>query len=400
VRILFLNHNVAWSGGTFHRAFHVGRHLVRRGHDVTLVSISPDRRLVPNRRVVDGVTVIESPDLMTGAGRTGWDPWDALWRAVHLRGSTWDVLHAWDSRPVVVLPALTLRGRTRLWVMDWCDWWGRGGTQAERTHRWAPLVAPVETFFEEAFRRLPRGTTVISNALHDRAVRLGVDPGSIMLLRQGCEEDDGMPLRDEARRALGLPGGARLLVFVGKLIRSDAALLFATVERLLGRRPDCWFALIGRHGAVLPRTLREHPRLRETGFVSDEALQLHTAAADALLVPLADTLASRARWPSKINSFLAAGRTVITTRVGDLPQLLAARNAGIVVEPDATALADAAVALLDDGPRQRKIERAAWNLAATDLAWSRIVEALETFYLERLQWVESSDSRQSSAATR
>ncbi len=93
--------------------------------------------------------------------------------------------------------------------MDWSDWWGRGGTQMERGGGWTRcLYNAVETFFEERFRLLGDGTTVISNALRDRATALGVQADKILLLKQGC---DGMaaasPLsRDEARAVLACLG--------------------------------------------------------------------------------------------------------------------------------------------------------------------------------------------------
>lgn len=384
MRLLYLNHNVAWTSGTFHRAFQVGREMARRGHEVTLVSISPARRWGLDRKVVDGVTVVETPDLLWGVGRTGWDPWDTLWRIAHLRRSAWDIVHAWDSRPVVALPAMALRGRAGAFVMDWCDWWGRGGTQAERTRSWMRAVAPLETFFEEGFRTYPQGTTVISSALGQRAERLGVDPASILLLPQGCDTPGVGGDRAEAKRQLGLPADAKLMVFVGKLIRSDAALLFGTVREVLADT-NVWFALVGKHGADVPADLRQHPRVRETGFVSTGDLERYTIAADALVAPLGDTLASRARWPSKMNPFLAAGRVVVTTRVGDLPSLLHERGAGLAVEPEVTPLVEATRRVLADPTLRDNIERAARALSMQTLAWPGIVGGLENFYRDRLE---------------
>src|SRR5687767_10639385 len=179
MRILFLNHNVARRGGTFYRAYQIARYLVRRGHAVTLLTISAARRWGFDREEGEGVEIIHAPDLLWGIGRTGWDPWDTLNRVAYLRGQRWDIIHAWDSRPAVILPALYARRQSRTangkLVVDWCDWWGRGGTQAERSGKAAKLLyAPVETYFEEAFRTRADGSTVISGALYKRALGLGV----------------------------------------------------------------------------------------------------------------------------------------------------------------------------------------------------------------------------------
>src|SRR5436305_15329718 len=63
LRLLFLNHNVVRAGGTYYRAFDAARHLVHRGHSVTLLSISHTTRFKIEREVVDGVEIVHTPDL-------------------------------------------------------------------------------------------------------------------------------------------------------------------------------------------------------------------------------------------------------------------------------------------------------------------------------------------------
>ena len=154
MRILYLNHNIAWTG-TFFRAFHPGRHLVARGHDVTLVTTHASHRLGFATAVNDGLKIVYAPDLLWGPARQGWDFYNALRRLGHLGADRWDLIHAFDARPVVSIPALRLsRGGRATLVMDWADWWGRGGTIEERSG-WPvrTLFGPMETWFEEAFLR-------------------------------------------------------------------------------------------------------------------------------------------------------------------------------------------------------------------------------------------------------
>ena len=386
MRILYLNHNVAWHSGTFFRAFSAARELAQRGHAVTLVTISPRRRTGFERELRDGVEVVHSPDLLSGRGRTGWDPWDTLNRLVFLRLRQWDIVHAWDCRPAVILPALYARRQSRAiggkLVIDWCDWWGRGGTQSERQDGLGKMLyAPIETYFEEAFRASADGTTVISRALQQRVLGLGVEPRRTWLLPNGCETD-APPLRDraEARRNLGLPADGPLLVGVGALIRSDAALLFETLPRLLRQRPDCRYALIGKHGAQVPDEIRRLPGFIETGYLPAGALHDYMSACDALFVPMADTLANRARWPSKVNPFLAAGRAVVITSVGDLPDLLARECAALVAQPNPDDLVAKLLTLFDQPGLGASIEAAASRLAAGHLAWPRLAAQLEDIY--------------------
>ncbi len=383
-RILYLNHNVAWSGGTFFRAYQFARQMVRRGHRVTLFTISPTRRHGFTIEHREGVELVHTPDLLTGRGRTGWDPWDVLNRVVRLRGEKWDLVHAWDSRPAVILPALyacNQCGSSPL-VMDWCDWWGRGGTQSERPGGVGKLLSsPVETYFEEAFRRRATATTVISSALADRARGLGVPAKTIHLLPQGCDtEGPALGDRQAARERLGYPVEAPLLLSVGALTTSEAQLLFTALRLLFVRRKDLHFVMVGKHGASIPTDLAKHPRLANVGFVAEEVLRSYMAACDALLVPLAPTVASRARWPSKANPFLSAGRTVIITRVGDLAAALQRENAAVVCAPTADDITERTMEFLETVNLRAEYEERGRRVAAETLAWPVLAQQLEHVY--------------------
>jgi len=387
MQILFLNHNVARRGGTFYRAYHVARYLVRRGHSVMLLTISANRLWGLNREMSEGVEIIHTPDLLWGLGRSGWDPWDTLNRIAYLRGKEWDIIHAWDSRPVVILPALYAREQSKRisgkLVMDWCDWFGRGGTQSERVNKLLWLIAPIETFFEEGFRTQANGSTVISRALFDRAVRLGVPANTIHILRQGCEvETSPIENRTAARQRLGLPADLTLVGFLGTLNSSDASLLLDTFRILFQKCSNCKGVMIGNHRLRIPPDLRQSGRLIETGFVQERILHDYLASCDVFLSPLGDTIASQARWPSKVNLFLSAGKVTIMTRAGDLAQILESEGAGVVANCNAEDIAEKTLNVLNDSSLRVSVETRARRLAEGMLSWNHVVDRLEDFYAQ------------------
>lgn len=379
MRLLFLNHNVAWSGGTFFRAFQLARVLVRQGHEVTLLSISARRRWKADCLIRDGVLVVETPDLLQGSARSGWDPWDTLHRCRWLASRNFDLVHAFDSRPAVVLPALAVARRGVPLFMDWADWWGRGGTIEERAAGAGvkAVVRPIETFFEEHYRVRADGTTVISAALAERAAGLGVDRQTILRLPGGSDVDAVRPMNKTAsRRRVGVGDGTLLLGHLGTLLRTDAHLLFGSFRRMRHTALDARLVLIGNTKAEVPT---EKDIIR-TGFVSDEDKLSWLAACDVLLLPQSDTLANRARWPSKINDYLAAGRPVVATAVGDVETWFTRADIGMVASADPGAFARAVLELARDEARRRGCGEAARRLAETELSWESIAGRLRGFY--------------------
>lgn len=381
MRILFLSHNIAWRGG-FLRAYHWGRHLARRGHDVTVMAISESTRTVFESSVRDGVSIVKSPDLLWGRLRSGWDPWDTMRRLGYLWNAKYDLVHSVDSRPVAALPALALKYKqgTKL-VMDWGDWWGRGGTITERRGNALDRVfAPVETYFEEAFRTYADGTVVLSAALEQRAVALGVRRDRVVRIPHGADVEGIKPLDKEgARRAVGLPADTPIIGYVGLLFERDADLLTKTFSVISSRNPRVVLCIIGNSNMRVPDEWLASGRVIVTGPITYERLKNYIAACDVMLLPLKDSLANRGRFPSKVSDYLASGRPVVATRVGDVSSLIEAGGCGAIAGDTPEEFAAQVLALLESGDLPR-LGVNARRTAEQHLDWRLLTDDLERFY--------------------
>src|SRR5207248_2825361 len=77
--------------------FWLGRELVKRGHEVTLIALSLSRRFRAEWRVEDGVRLLLTPFGVTGRWHHGvLGPHDIATRVVHLLREQYDVLVAYD----------------------------------------------------------------------------------------------------------------------------------------------------------------------------------------------------------------------------------------------------------------------------------------------------------------
>ena len=386
MRLLFLNHNVVWHGGFF-RAYHWGRHLARRGHSVTLLSISELNRLRFEVQERDGIRLVKTPDLLAGRLRSGWDVWDTINRIVYLWPGGFDLVHSVDSRPACILPALALqklKGTTL--VLDWLDWWGHGGTIVERPGGLGDrLFGPIETLWEESFRRCADGTVVISSSLRERAISLGVAPNSIVRIPYGADVEGIQPgARGAARSALGIDPGVPVLGYVGLMFERDASLLLHSFALIRAQDPRVKLFLIGNTNIRVSAPLLEEGAVVLTGRVSYERLQQYIAACDAMLLPFKDSVANRGRWPSKVCDYLAAGKPVVATRVGDVEALMQKGCCGVLAADAPADFASATLAALGSRDGLARMGQNARKIAETDLDWRILTDQLEQFYLQVL----------------
>jgi glycosyltransferase involved in cell wall biosynthesis len=375
--------------GTYFRAYHIGRELARRGHSCTLVFTAPSaRRHFELRFEAQGrLALVAAPDLLSGSLRSGWDPWAALARALWLRGSSYDLVHAFECRPTVIAPALATAARGTPLVIDWCDWFGRGGSVEERPPGLArTALRPVETFFEEHFRTRAAATTVINNTLRQKAEKLGVLPESISLIPNGCDAPDDSLLTPQAtaRAAMGLPAGAPIVGYAGAIFPRDARLMAAAFDRVHAARPDARLLVLGYTNVPIEQLVARPEAVLRSGPLSAADLRLGLRACDLGWVPLSDTGANRGRWPLKISTYMELGLPMVTTAIGDLPAFFSRYPCGVAATPTAEAFADATLALLADKQLRDELGATGRQLATGELSWARVSDEVERLYL-RLQ---------------
>ncbi|MDQ2839647.1 MAG: glycosyltransferase family 4 protein, partial [Acidobacteriota bacterium] len=374
--------------GSYYRARGYAQHLVERGYRVEVVTVSERNRVRPIVEEIRGVRIIHSPDLLWGRLRTGWDPWDCAWRILGLLRHPVDLIKCYDTRPVSVIPAFALKRLLRVpVVMSWGDWWGRGGTTAERStgfsYRLEQLFSPVETFFEESFHRHADGLIVLSEALRNRAIGLGVPASKIRIIVPGVDSERVRPgERTAAREALGIAQDCFLYGYAGGLFPRDGELLLEAHRRVSAQVPNATAVLIG-HSRYQPAAGTAVNLIRTGGKLSYEKVLQWFAACDVMLLPLCDSIANRGRWPSKVAEYMAAERPVVATAVGDLARLFEDGRAGVLTAANPESFAEGILRLHAD-PNRKEMGRAGREIACKQLLWTvqtnYVQEFLEQVY--------------------
>jgi glycosyltransferase involved in cell wall biosynthesis len=206
------------------------------------------------------------------------------------------------------------------------------------------------------------GLITVCHSLKDALIGLGVPPERVHVLRNGVDLDLFQPVNRAAARAhLGIT--QTTLLSVGHLIPLKGhdlvieALPMLPATRLLiaGEGPE------EQNLKRLAAGLEVAERVRFLGTLSQEELRIYYGSVDALVLA-----SSREGWPNVLLESMACGTPVVASNVGGIPEIITAREAGVLMaERNPRELAQAISRLLanypDHGATRRYAERFGWG---------------------------------------
>jgi hypothetical protein len=134
MKILMISYNQVGQG-TFLRIYEFARELVKRGQQVTIMATSKNKQFGIKNWEENGIKIVTFPSLFKSGPRFGWDPYSIILRIKWVNSKNFDLVHGFESRPTVIYPALWLMNKGVPLVLDWCDWFGKGGSVEERPNQ-------------------------------------------------------------------------------------------------------------------------------------------------------------------------------------------------------------------------------------------------------------------------
>lgn len=206
------------------------------------------------------------------------------------------------------------------------------------------------------------GLITVCKALKDVLVDLGVADGKVTVLRNGVDLRQFVPPqdRDALRAKLGLTG--MTLLSVGGLIERKGHHL---IIEALNELPNVSLLIAG--GGPDERALGDlitkyklRSRVRMLGSVGHAVLKDYYGAADALVLG-----SSREGWANVLLEAMACGTPVVATNVWGTPEVVAAAEAGVLVERSSSGIAEGVKRLFKQLPARdttrRYAERFDWH---------------------------------------
>lgn len=192
------------------------------------------------------------------------------------------------------------------------------------------------------------GAIGVCGALRDALVDLGTPKEKTQVIGNGVDVRRFQALeRCEARRRLGMPQDADIIVSVGALIpRKGHHFSIPAIAKMAPRFPKVRLYIVGegesrRELETQARNLGIEERVFLVGARPNEELSAWYSAANVSCLA-----SSREGWPNVLLESIACGTPVVATRVWGTPEVIVSPELGIIVDQKIDEIAEALEAAL------------------------------------------------------
>jgi glycosyltransferase involved in cell wall biosynthesis len=305
-----------------------------------------------------------------------------LWREV--RRARPDVVYqrysrnSWAGVAVARLAGLPL-------LLEW------NNSEVWATRHWSPVGwwARVVAVFEDVNRRGADRVVVVSRALAAELEAHGVDPARIVVNPNGVDPERFRPGAggEAVRERYGL-GDALVVGFVGSFnfYQGTPVLMRAATE--VCREADARFLLVG-YGELLgpTRAAAEEAGVTDRVVFTDRVpvddVPAYVDACDVAVAPMTPNRDGSDFFnsPVKVFEYMAAGKAIVASRLGQIAEVIEEGETGLLVAPDSPGeLAAAILRLARDPGLRRRLGEAARRAAVERHTWRRnAARVVETY---------------------
>jgi len=239
---------------------------------------------------------------------------------------------------------------------------------------------------ERALGRITTRIVAITSGQKADLVSLGIAPSAkIVEIPLGLDLDQfrELPAREAAITALGLPSDGRYVAIVARIVPiKDVPTFLRALSRITELLPDVRGLVVGDgpDRAAVERVARDlglGDRCRFLGWRADLP-NVYAAAEVVVLCSLNEGS------PISVIEAMAAGRAVVATAVGGVPDIVNEATGVLVPAGDHQALADAVAGLLKDPERRAELGRNGRDVAGRRFGSDRLVADVDRLYMELL----------------
>jgi len=385
MKILYLIPMDIWTEPWAIRALKICENLCARGHEITLFYFWNQGKRIGSpiilHTLLDGMAIKTFPL---------WNVWDDTFSPrlfmrvlgdIRSIARNADLIHLQKALPWAALPAvLASRLENKPLHYDWDD------NEAEIASEYAPPLLTAEIRLYEMLLPCVANTISVSTmGLKKKLLRLGFPGDRVFDAPVGADLLVFHPARKGHTVKERFKLRTNVVLYMGQLEWGSYAELFIDCYPQVAREVgDVSFLVVGG-GEKLDGLKQKAERLDTsggivfTGYVNREVVADYVSCCDVAVACFADNEITRCKSPLKIAEYMAAGKAIVASDVGDIPRMLG--GSGILARPgDVNDLANKIVLILKDGALRDALGNEARRRAELIYNWKNTTKSIEQAY--------------------
>lgn len=293
-----------------------------------------------------------------------------------------DILHIQKCFAHAVLPALYASLINNIPIhYDWDD----NETAIAADCIPSKVVVAEKKVFESLMFFYSTTISTASENLKQKTIKTGFPPDRIVDAPVGADLSLFAPLKDYSKIKAKLGLSNYVVTYQGQLEGGNYAKIFVSAaSNVLRKRPDVTFVLVG--GGFRLQEIKESAKLAGLedkilfpGYILQNKVAEYITASDVCVATFEENDITIAKSPLKIAEYLASGKSIVASAVGDVPRMIG--NAGILVPPgNIEKTAEAILFLLENKDKRLKLSLIARERAEKIYNWEYTAENIMKAY--------------------
>lgn len=323
MKILFSNSNVIYRGA-WGRTFPLSEELVRMGNEVTIITMCDKPSLSIKSIVINGVTVVVFPSIFKY--KSYYDPISVILKIIYVLFHKYDIVHSdIGQRPQSGLPCrISKKVKKTVYISDWMDYNGIGGQYDNKSKLFKLIFGKYELKWEYKDRQVADGVVVLSDLLFKEAINVRSDNDVIKI--HGGTLVDKIPYEmDTNPYKLNLDIKEDIITF-GYI---DASTTISEIKPLIDAIISlniCDRVKLLIFGGNLSKPLDVPEIIKKNiirfGWVDFYKQYEKLLAVDVFVLLKEDTKLNRAGWPNALGDYMACGRPILISPVGEVVEFV------------------------------------------------------------------------------
>lgn len=252
-------------------------------------------------------------------------------------------------------------------------------------HNWinASSKMSLYTRLDKFFLRRFDVVAAVSEDVKSQLLEAGIDPGKLKVIGNGIDLGKFRKRENRAnkvRTELGIPLDAKVIGTVGRHSTEKGYGFFLEAAAIvLAKNKNCFFLFAG--DGVQRKALEEQARslgMKESVIFAGKRTDIPQVLSAMDIFILSSLTEGQ---PMALLEAMAAGTPAVATSVGDVPKILKAGEAGLIVQPsDSAGLADGILRLMDDSALAARLSAAASRTVEENYSSNRMAAEYRACY--------------------